>query len=273
MNSAPAKMPWIGQSVTRLEDPPLVTGRGEFAGDINFPHQLHMRMVRSAHAHGRIVSLDLSAARALPGVFAVWSAADITEVPPVDFREGSIPALDPYRQPVLANGARALCRRAGRRGVRRRPLRRGRRRRSRHDANRGIAAAARCAGGAGGIFAGTQQRGGDHPPGLWRRRCRVPHAPSTSSKSSLPSAGIPACRWRRAAPSAVYDASRGILELHGAAKVPHRNQELLSRMLKIPPSGDPRPRIPCRRRLRHPRRALSRGRSGLRRREKNSIGR
>ena len=104
MNSAAAKMPWIGQSVTRLEDPPLVTGRGEFAGDINFPHQLHMRMVRSAHAHGRIVSLDLSAARALPGVFAVWSAADITDVPPIDFREGSIPALDPYRQPVLANG-------------------------------------------------------------------------------------------------------------------------------------------------------------------------
>ena len=79
MNSAPAKMPWIGQSVTRLEDPPLVTGRGEFAGDINFPHQLHMRMVRSAHAHGRIVSLDLAPARALPGVFAVWSAVDIAE--------------------------------------------------------------------------------------------------------------------------------------------------------------------------------------------------
>src|ERR1700690_4529458 len=72
------KMPWIGQSVTRLEDPPLVPGRGEFAGDINFPHQLHMRMVRSAHAHGRIVSLDLAAARALPGIFAVWSAIDIT---------------------------------------------------------------------------------------------------------------------------------------------------------------------------------------------------
>src|ERR1700692_3224400 len=102
MSMEKTKKPWIGQSVTRLEDPPLVTGRGEFAGDINFPHQLHMRMVRSAHAHGRIVALDLSEARALPGVFAVWSAADIAQVPPVDFREGSIPALDPYRQPVLA---------------------------------------------------------------------------------------------------------------------------------------------------------------------------
>src|ERR1700734_2576435 len=104
MSMEKRKMPWIGQSATRLEDPPLVTGRGAVAGDINFPHQLHMRMVRSAHSHGRIVALDLSAARALPGVFAVWSAADITDVPPVDFREGSIPALDPYRQPVLADG-------------------------------------------------------------------------------------------------------------------------------------------------------------------------
>ncbi len=68
--------------------------------------------------------------------------------------------------------------------------------------DRGIAAAARRAGGAGRILAGPQQRSGDHPPGLWRRRCGVPHAPRTSSSSSLPSAGIPACRWRRAAPSA-----------------------------------------------------------------------
>jgi carbon-monoxide dehydrogenase large subunit/6-hydroxypseudooxynicotine dehydrogenase subunit gamma len=37
----------IGQSLTRLEDGPLVTGRGRFAADISFPHQLHMRVVRS----------------------------------------------------------------------------------------------------------------------------------------------------------------------------------------------------------------------------------
>ena len=102
MNSSRSKTPWIGRSVERLEDPPLVTGRGGFAGDINFSHQLTMRIARSAHAHGRIVSIDTTATRALPGVFAVWTADDIAEVPPVDFREGSIPALDPYRQPVLA---------------------------------------------------------------------------------------------------------------------------------------------------------------------------
>ncbi|MEA3023110.1 MAG: aerobic carbon-monoxide dehydrogenase large subunit, partial [Alphaproteobacteria bacterium] len=103
--SAPARLEatkWIGQSVERLEDPPLVTGRGRYAGDISFPHQLHMRIVRSNHAHGKIVAIDTSAAKALPGVVAVWTAADIPEVPPVDFREGRIEKLEPYRQPVLA---------------------------------------------------------------------------------------------------------------------------------------------------------------------------
>ena len=103
MNSSP-KAAWIGQSVARLEDPPLVMGRGQFAADINFPHQLTMRIVRSAHAHALINAIDTSAACALPGVFAVWTADDIADVPPIDFREGSIPALDPYRQPVLAKG-------------------------------------------------------------------------------------------------------------------------------------------------------------------------
>ena len=95
---------WIGQSVERLEDPPLVRGRGRFAGDIVFPHQLCMRLVRSNHAHGRILSIDTTEARALPGVVAVWTAADIADVPPIDFREGRIEKLEPYRQPVLATG-------------------------------------------------------------------------------------------------------------------------------------------------------------------------
>ena len=102
--SAGSNTRWIGQSVKRLEDPPLVRGRGRFAGDIAFPHQLHMRIVRANHAHGKIVAIDTSAARALPGVIAVWTAADIADVPPIDFREGRIPPLEPYRQPVLAIG-------------------------------------------------------------------------------------------------------------------------------------------------------------------------
>src|SRR5690242_6795472 len=94
----------VGASVTRLEDPPLVTGKARFVADLNFAHQLHMRVVRSHQAHGRIVSIDTAAARPLPGVFVVWTAADIPELSPIDFREGSIEELAPYRQPVLAKG-------------------------------------------------------------------------------------------------------------------------------------------------------------------------
>ena len=54
-----------------------------------------MRVVRSNHAHGRIVSIDTSAAKALPGVVDVWTADDIPEIGPIDFREGTIEKLAP----------------------------------------------------------------------------------------------------------------------------------------------------------------------------------
>src|SRR5487761_2200455 len=92
----------IGQSVTRLEDDPLVRGKGRFANDIAFPNQLHMRMVRSTHAHGLIRAIDATAARALPGVAAVWTTHDIADIEPIGFREGRVPELDPYRQYALA---------------------------------------------------------------------------------------------------------------------------------------------------------------------------
>ena len=196
------KAPWIGQSVERLEDPPLVAGRGEFAGDINFPHQLHMRIVRSAHAHGRIVSIDATAARALPGVFAVWTADDVADMPPIDFREGSIPALDPYRQPILANGCVRYVGEPVAAVFADDPYIAEDAADLVDDGDRGTAAGARCAGAAVRILAGPRQRGGIDPPGLWRRRRRVPRPPRISSRSSLRSAGIPACRWKRAARSA-----------------------------------------------------------------------
>jgi carbon-monoxide dehydrogenase large subunit len=93
---------WIGASVPRIEDLPLVKGQGCFAGDVTFAHQLHMRIVRSAYAHGRLKAIDASEARSLPGVIAVWTAADVTEVPSIEFREGPNEKLAPFRQPVLA---------------------------------------------------------------------------------------------------------------------------------------------------------------------------
>ena len=92
----------VGRSVPRLEDRPLLTGRGRFAADVAFPHMLHMRLVRSAHAHGRIRAIDVQAAQAVPGVAAVWTSADVRDIPPIDFRLTRIEGLAPYRQPILA---------------------------------------------------------------------------------------------------------------------------------------------------------------------------
>src|ERR1700758_4005516 len=71
----------LGHSVLRLEDPPLLTGKGSFVSDLSFPRQLHMRVVRSACAHGQIVAIDTAAALAAPGVVAVWTARDIADLP------------------------------------------------------------------------------------------------------------------------------------------------------------------------------------------------
>jgi aerobic carbon-monoxide dehydrogenase large subunit len=93
---------FVGRSVTRLEDRPLLLGQGRFAADVNFPDQLHMRVVRSSHANARLLSIDAAAARATPGVHAVWTAADVANIPPIDFRLSKIAGLDGYRQRVLA---------------------------------------------------------------------------------------------------------------------------------------------------------------------------
>ena len=94
--------PIIGQSVPRLEDRPLLTGRGRFADDMSFPHQLHMRVVRSPDRAWADRSRRHRRRPRHAGVAAVWTAADIADVPPIDFREGRNAALEPYRQPVLA---------------------------------------------------------------------------------------------------------------------------------------------------------------------------
>ena len=95
-------MSFIGRSLPRLEDPPLVTGNGCFAADVSFAQQVHMRVVRSAYPYARVLSIDPSAARAAVGVIAVWTAADVTDIPPIDFRFKRIEELEAYRQPILA---------------------------------------------------------------------------------------------------------------------------------------------------------------------------
>src|SRR5690242_7335617 len=85
--------PFVGRSVARLEDGPLVLGQGRFAADISFAHELHMRVVRSAHAHGRILAIDATAARAIAGVVAIWTGTDVADIPPIDFRLTRIEGL------------------------------------------------------------------------------------------------------------------------------------------------------------------------------------
>src|SRR5712691_882750 len=92
----------FGRSVPRLEDGPLVIGRGRFVGDISFPHQLHLRIVRSPYAHAELRGVDVAAALAAPGVVAAWTGAALADLPPIDFRDPAGEALRPYRQPLLA---------------------------------------------------------------------------------------------------------------------------------------------------------------------------
>jgi carbon-monoxide dehydrogenase large subunit/6-hydroxypseudooxynicotine dehydrogenase subunit gamma len=227
---------WIGQSVERLEDPPLVRGRGRFAGDISFPHQLHLRVVRANHAHGRIVAIDASAARALPGVAAVWTAADIADVPPIDFREGRIPSLEPYRQPVLATDrvryvgepvAAVLAEDAY----------------VAEDAADLVAVeieelpvllAAEAEPGEFSAGRNTEvaviRQGYGDVDAVFRTAPMVVELELAIGRHS----GVPL-----EARGAIgrYDAGRDVLELHGAAKVPHRVRELIARMLDLPPSA------------------------------------
>ena len=93
---------FVGRSVPRLEDRPLLKGEGRFAADISFPGQWHMRVVRSNIAHGKLKSIDASAALKLAGVHAVWTSADVAHIPPIPFRLTGLKTLEPYRQPVLA---------------------------------------------------------------------------------------------------------------------------------------------------------------------------
>jgi len=92
----------IGSPIERVEDLRFVQGRGQFVDDLNRPGQWHAAIVRSPLAHGRIRSIDASAALALPGVRAVVTARDLgPQIPLIPFRRPN-PTIAPYAQPVIA---------------------------------------------------------------------------------------------------------------------------------------------------------------------------
>ena len=67
-------LPLIGSRITRIEDEPLLRGKGRYVDDITVPGLLHVAFVRSPHPHALIRSVDRDAALAVPGVHAVLTA-------------------------------------------------------------------------------------------------------------------------------------------------------------------------------------------------------
>jgi aerobic carbon-monoxide dehydrogenase large subunit len=71
---------YTGASIRRSEDPRILTGTGRYVDDIKLPGMLHAAFVRSPMAHARVLAVDVSAARELPGVVAVFTGADLEEM-------------------------------------------------------------------------------------------------------------------------------------------------------------------------------------------------
>ena len=66
-----------GQSVRRVEDEALLTGVGQFADDFDAPGQLRLMILRSSYPHARITAIDTDAARAMPGIVAIYTGRDL----------------------------------------------------------------------------------------------------------------------------------------------------------------------------------------------------
>lgn len=68
----------FGSGIKRREDPRLITGKAKYTDDMQLPGMLHMAVVRSPHAHARVKKVDTSAAKGMPGVVGVFTAADVS---------------------------------------------------------------------------------------------------------------------------------------------------------------------------------------------------
>jgi aerobic carbon-monoxide dehydrogenase large subunit len=97
-----------GREVRRIEDAELLVGAGRFVDDVSLPSQAYMCFLRSPHAHARIVSIDVEAAKAMPGVITVLTGADLAaagvkRIPlaPMFHRPDGSPGASPLR-PALA---------------------------------------------------------------------------------------------------------------------------------------------------------------------------
>ncbi len=98
----------IGQGVSRFEDPRLIQGGGRYTDDIKLPGMAHGVVLRSPHAHAKIKSIDVNAAKAAPGVLCVLTSADIKaagfgDLPvPGGLKRGDGSPMYKPRYPILA---------------------------------------------------------------------------------------------------------------------------------------------------------------------------
>ena len=235
-STAKPKTKYVGRSLTRLEDRPLLTGRGRFAADISFAGQLHMRVVRSNFAHGKLRAIDADAALALPGVHAVWTAADVADIPPIDFRLSRIEGLEPYRQRLFASGWVRYVGEPVAAVFADDPY-------LAEDAAEFVTLdveelpAILHAAAEPGEF----EPGRSTEPAIVRKgygdvdaAFRAAHAVVAATLAIGRHSGVP-LETRGAI--ARYDAARDVLELHGAAKVPHWNRDQIAKMLGRPASS------------------------------------
>ena len=99
-------MSYVGRPLKRFEDARLITGNGVFINDIKLPHMLHAAIVRSDHAHARIRSIDIAAARGLAGVVEVLTGAGLAgALPDIPIRamgDRAVEVFNAARHPVLA---------------------------------------------------------------------------------------------------------------------------------------------------------------------------
>ena len=107
------KNTFIGTPMERREDLRFLRGKGTYVDDLAPSNLLYAVILRSSVAHGRIVSIDASAALKIPGVHSVITAKDMPGGPPIiPMRLQPLPEFKPFEQPVIAARQGALCRRA-----------------------------------------------------------------------------------------------------------------------------------------------------------------
>ena len=98
------KNTFIGAPMERREDLRFLRGRGEYVDDVAMPGLLYAVILRSSVAHGRLVSIDASAALKMPGVHSVITGADMPGGPPIiPMRLQPLPEFKPFEQPVIAH--------------------------------------------------------------------------------------------------------------------------------------------------------------------------